>query len=254
MHARGGSLLAATRIAGSLMQSMDPIETMERAMQALVAGDDARAEVLARSVLQVESDNPDANYALGLIAQRRGDLENAERLVRAAIAVEPAAFWYHAALAELRLAQHDPLGAVPPLQEAARLQPDSVAVVSALATLLGRLGLHDELRQTLKQLSALRPDAAAAQQRLLNGIALLHLSGQQDAAAAEFEAALKIDPNLSAAHLQLAPLLFQFGQVPEALHHYHQLDRLSPPEPPTASAMLFASNYDPHVDVNALFE
>ena len=144
------------------MPPMDPFETMERAMQALAAGDDAQAEALARSVLQVESDNPDAHYALGIIAQRRGDLDDAERHVRAAIAVEPAAFWYHAALAELRVAQHDPRGAVAPLQEAARLQPDSVAVVSALATLLGRLALHDELRQTLKQLSALQPDGAAA--------------------------------------------------------------------------------------------
>ena len=78
---------------------MAPVQQdFKKAVDHYMAGRFAKAEKLFRKVAKADALNADARHLLGLIALQTGQPKAAERLVRQAIAVQPANHVYHGSL------------------------------------------------------------------------------------------------------------------------------------------------------------
>src|SRR5262249_19800950 len=114
-------------------------EALAAAGQCLQTGDFARAEQLARHVLQLEPSHPAALYALGVACSRLNRPAEAEAALRRAVEVRPghADAWNR--LGSVLLGQGKAAEAVPCFRQALRLQTDLVDAHNNLGNALGRL-------------------------------------------------------------------------------------------------------------------
>ena len=114
--------------------------------------------------------------------------------------------------------------------------------LAAEALALQRQGRLIEAVERLK----LAVEAAPGRADLLNDLGNLYQDlGDQDAAMACYRRAVRMQPDLVAAHQNLGYLFFNFGEPDEALAHYEQALRLAPsPMNRLLSAMVLPVVYD----------
>ena len=207
----------------------DTIELMERAMQRFQAGDTPGAEADCQQALAVERDNPDALYLLGVIEHGRGNGQLARTMLERAIAIEGGAFWYHAALAEVRAAYGDRPGAIDSLIRAIELDRSQPQLFDALAMLVTTAGLsRDQQVEVWLNLTERVPDNALA----LNCLATsLTASGRATDAISVYQKALALEPNLVLAVSGLADALLECRRVDEAQEAIARAVQLAPNDP-----------------------
>ena len=112
--------------------------------------------------------------------------------------------------------------------DTAEKQPQSSRVHSFLGVILADIpGRKPEAIAQFEAALRINPNYADARSGL--GSALATLSGRTDEAIAHLEAALRLDPNNSEAHNNLASTLEKIpGCLPEAIDHYETALRLNP--------------------------
>jgi tetratricopeptide (TPR) repeat protein len=164
------------------------------------------SETLFRHALAVTADNPVANHNLGSY-----------------LMASPG-----------RLSE-----ALPYLEAATRINPDSAPARTDLGTALGELGRVPDAIAQLQIAVRLEPDAPKPHISLGTALAI---AGRLPEAAAEFESALRIDPDDAAVQSNLGIALSGIpGRLPDALRHLEEADRLRPdPELEQAIAHLRA--------------
>ncbi len=129
--------------------------------------------------------------------------------------------------------------ALPYLETAVRIDPESPPARTDLGTTLGKMGRLPDAIAQLQVAVRLEPDAPKPHISL--GTALAY-TGHLPEAAAEFESALRIDPNDAVVQSNLGMALSRIpGRLPDALRHFEEADRLRPdPELEQAIAHLRA--------------
>lgn len=173
--------------------------------------DDAEAPL--RAALELDPNYPEAANGLGVVLQRRGDIEGARRLYARAVAMMPsnadAQFNLGAVLLHLGAAAD----AAQHLAAAARLEPANARMRAALGDALLKSGAADQAMAQLD--AALQLDADEPTANFAKGNLLVAL-GRPVEAAARFRAALPraVDPVNT--HVNLAMALAAAGKPDDA--------------------------------------
>jgi Tfp pilus assembly protein PilF len=160
------------------------------------------------------------DFALG----GQGPIEAARHSCEQLLAIDPAAFKAHAALAEIDLACGEAAAAEARLRRALALQPEWPAGAERMGTSLSRQGRFGEAVGWFERALALRADDADALQGL--GCALAEC-GQRERAVAALRSAISLGVNSAQVHDSLARLLSDLGRRPEARAHRRESRRLS---------------------------
>ena len=188
---------------------------------------------------------------LGVVRRMRGELLQAEQLLRQAAEIDPKLpeAWEHLAVV------YDQGGRLPEALEAARvalrLKPDDQAAFSRVVQLVGRSqGLMTAL--PLYQEATVRwPQVADTWKDLGTVQACLH---EAEAALVSLERALAIEPTFTAARLGRALALQESFSITEAVAEYEAVLRAEPAHPEAGSARLLCLNYLDTVSAEALRE
>jgi hypothetical protein len=167
-----------------------PSEPRESAQAYFQAGDFDRAEQCCHTALGRDPRCGDALYLLGLMAQRRGDLDGAVRHLREAVASAPERPDFHAALAGALSARREFGEAASVLRRLVRLRPDSAGAHTELAMVLRGLGELETAIASFEQAVRLAPDDPFMHLRLFTA---LHCNGQFERGWAEYDWRLRLE-------------------------------------------------------------
>jgi predicted O-linked N-acetylglucosamine transferase (SPINDLY family) len=264
---------------------MDAVEVMERAMQLFGGGDVTGAEACCRQALGIETDQPDALYLLGVIEHARRNEFEAERLLLRAIDVESGAFWYHAALAEVRVALGNAAGAIDSLNRAIDLEKGRPELYDALGQILSKLARPLEAAAAYEAAITLDPKRAPAHAGLVAALLdagrfddadraadrarqlvpddaqthyatalVLIQSHDHDAACDALRRALERDPALIEPRRRLAWLLAPMGDLDGAVEQWNEIARRLPLDGNCRHNLLMVMNYRPEFSTQQVFE
>ncbi|MEA2709104.1 MAG: protein O-mannosyl-transferase, partial [Phycisphaerales bacterium] len=145
-----------------------------------------------------------ASYnSLAALAVEERDFPRAVDLSQRALRIRPNHANSHATLAEALRNQGDVDGAITALQAALKYEPDYQPALGNLAVALASRGRFADALRYARRLVELAPDSIPARTNL----ALIYLDANQpDAARAELEAILRLDPTNEAVRAQLRKL------------------------------------------------
>lgn len=170
-----------------------------------------------------------AVLALLAVASARQTLyfANDERLFGRTVAVNPRAWpaWVNYGLALLE--RGDARAALPCLERAVELAPESARTRSSLGTVLHALGRFDEAVARQREALALDPRLALAEERL--GLAL-ERAGRADEARQAYRRALELAPDSHVARFNLGMALAQAGELAAAERELAELVSRAPAE------------------------
>jgi tetratricopeptide (TPR) repeat protein len=115
-----------------------------------------------------------------------------------------------------------------PLSQAAVLAPTDIEVLTLLGKLQGRLGQYKDAVSAFQRILKLKPDVS---ENHLNLAIALADAGQLETALAETRAAIAIKPNSASAHLNRARLLADLHRPEEAEEEFRIASKLAPDNP-----------------------
>ena len=138
----------------------------------------------------------------------------------------PADFWANIEMGNAFLDQSNAAEAVGYYRTALALRPETVSLRYALGGMY--LGLHrwDEAIAEYEQAVRLDPENAWCHNRL--GFTLAWKGGHDDEAIAQFREAIRLDPNIGWTHYLLAVSLERKGRLDEAVAEFREAARLLP--------------------------
>lgn len=169
-----------------MTDTQDSIAQLYRlALDCQKLGDLETAKTHYLSVLQQDPEHADALHSLGTIDAREGRLDDAERLVRKAIA----------------------------------LRPLKAAFINSLGNLLKARGKLDEALSMYEQAARLQPDLATAHSNLAD---IMLQTGNPDGAVEAAFRALKVDPNLAGGYAVLGRAMNNLGRLDEAIDAFRR--------------------------------
>jgi Tfp pilus assembly protein PilF len=185
------------------------------------------SETLFQHALDVTTNNWIAEGNLGayLMTQpdRRGD---AVDHLRAALRIHPAEPEANnnlgLILAQAGLCQE----AIPHFQAALRTRPGFPKALNNLATCYMTSGRYAEAVPYLQ--AALQSAPQSPDIRLNLGMTLANIPGREAEAAAEYQAALRVNPNLFSAHYAYGLLLAKLGRTAEAISQFEAANLIQP--------------------------
>jgi tetratricopeptide (TPR) repeat protein len=184
-----------------------------------------RAKTFADQAIALDSDSPDAHYAMGdvLMELDKPDLADAE--YRKALLVTKDSWRGHAKLANaLRLEGKLP-DAVAEFHEAIRIDPNIAQVHADLGLTLNSQKLATEAIAEYRE--AIRLDADSIDGH--NGLAIVLASQQRiPAAVAEFKEIIRIDPELVVGHYNAAIALADMEMDAESAAELREVVRINP--------------------------
>ena len=186
----------------------------ERAQIETRSGDVASAEADLRTALALKPDYADALNNLGSLLAQTGNAAGAESSFRQALVVNPYNAGARANLGRLLTAKGSLVEAAFQLQRSTELAPNDAE--ARLDYSIDLLEAHHEAEAELQIRAALKINPASPRGLDLMGQLAL-LQGRSLQARAEFEAALKSDPNFGPAQLDLAETLLESGDVKSAI-------------------------------------
>jgi Flp pilus assembly protein TadD len=198
----------------------DPSERQAATAAALLREGRLVAAVAPLRAALARSDRPDWQALLGAVLAALGERQEAEALLRTALARRPALREAEANLANLlrETGRHAEAAA---LAEAALARnPGDVGVLTTLGACRRALGDLPGAEAALRQALALRPDHPEA---LANLGATLRAAGDAAGAVAALRAALRHKPALEAARLELGAALMALDRPAEAAAAYAAL-------------------------------
>ncbi|RME90753.1 MAG: tetratricopeptide repeat protein [Anaerolineae bacterium] len=179
-------------------------------------GTDGRAYL--DEALRLGPDSPLVRVLRGLYWQRRGDAARAVNELERAVALEPQNPAWRVALGEAYAQAGEIPAALAEYRYATELAPQEALYWRLLAAFCVHYGVHleDVGLPAAQRAVLLAPETPSSLDIL--GWAYLHL-GQIDEAKMYLQRALDADPDLAAAHLHMAVLYLQQGQLAPAYPH-----------------------------------
>jgi Flp pilus assembly protein TadD len=185
-----------------------------------------QAAAACASVLSAVPRHPTATHLLGLVRSRLGDSEEAERLLRRSLELQPANEQFRLGLANFLRRAGRYADAETQYRAVLSQKPDSVPARHQLALTLADLGRGGEAESECRRLLEKDPRAADAWS-LLGYI----LSNQQRLLEAEvaYRRSLELAPEHGLAHHNLGSLLVQMERAEEALQMLERAERLGVP-------------------------
>jgi tetratricopeptide (TPR) repeat protein len=163
-------------------------------------------------MLRIRPDHPDALHLLGVMAHQHGALDRASELIAAAIASQPSAAMFDD-LALVAQARGDLDEAIRMFRHALSLSPDHAGTHRNLGAALQTQGKLPEAMECFIQAISLKPDDASA---YCNLGAVAYQLGHLNDAIECFQKALSIDPVHAQAHDNLEHALRDRGAQAEA--------------------------------------
>jgi Flp pilus assembly protein TadD len=188
--------------------------------------EDARLQ--ETEALRISPNYLEARLDLALALSLLGRPADAESEYRRALELQPEGkemVVAHSGLGAALAAQHRTTEALPELQLAVRLRPESAEGHYNLGTALAELGRTSEATSELTVAVRLQPDDAEAHHRLALALAV---QGKQNEAANEFAAVAQLRPDDAVIQYNLAIALARAGRVEEAITHFSEALRLKP--------------------------
>lgn len=176
--------------------------------------------VVSRPYVPYQPDRGAWHFNRAAAAQRQGDLQEAVREYRAALAADPRDADAHSNLGSVL----DTLGqreeAIAELRAALALEPDLAVAHNNLGAALLRAGREAEARSELRAALAIDPDYAEAHHNL--GLSLA-AGGELAAAEEEYRRALAAEPGYLSAEVGLARVLARQGRLAEAIAEFRRV-------------------------------
>ncbi|MBI1371514.1 MAG: tetratricopeptide repeat protein [Phycisphaera sp.] len=169
--------------------------------------------------------NAPAHTSLGTLAMRRGDLDEAERCFRAAIAADPTHATAHFNLGLVAVRRGDLPAAAASFAESTRLDPAQPGPWYNLGLTDSRLGKPDDAVDAQRRAVDLDPNNADYLRAY--GNALMSVRKHADAADV-YDRLLKLDPNNADTRTRLGMALGNSGAIDRALPHLEAATRLAP--------------------------
>lgn len=160
-----------------------------------------------------------AHRHLGLLLEKRGDLEEAIKHYRKAIEIKPDYFDARRGLAGALAKKGELEEAARHYRHALKIFPASSDLRVNLGNLLAVQGQRDEAIQLYQEALRIDPASGNAYFNLGNMFALM---GQSEKALESYRQAVIVQPTHSDAHFSIANVLARQGRLDEAVHHYQQ--------------------------------
>ena len=165
-------------------------------------------------LLRLDSNDAEAHFGLGALAQLVGDLDEAIRRYRLAVRFKPDYAQAHYNMALVLENQGAPADALASYLNAIQILPNYPAALSNVGRLQAGMGELGTARGTLERAVELEPTNAEALNNLGN---VLWSLGQQAEAESRFRQAIDARPGFSPAHFNLALSLVVQGRAEEGL-------------------------------------
>jgi len=196
--------------------------TLAQALEVAISHHDAgrlrKAESMYRRILQHEPANAEALRMLGLLAHQVGRYEDAETLIRQALAIQPRPDYFSnlGVVLAARKKLDDAIGA---FQQALAMQPNDPQTLTNLASALVETRQFDRAIAIYRQVIASQPNLVEAHYNL--GKALQE-SGDAAGAADAYRKATSLQPRHADAWNNLGTALKHLNRPAEAIAAYQQ--------------------------------
>jgi tetratricopeptide (TPR) repeat protein len=200
-------------------------QALGSALEHFRAGRLAETERICRQVLELDPNEADAFYLLGLIAQRGGKSDAAIELIGRAARLQPSNPFFVNSLGEIHSAANRVSEAEQCFRRALALEPGFAEVHNNLGNALRVLARWEEAERSYRQALAIDPSYANAHANL--GTTLLELKRFTEAEAT-FRALLALRPDSADAHNGLGVALNELGRSGEAERCYRAALALEP--------------------------
>lgn len=202
---------------------------VEAALKAHQSGNIAEAQRLYRAALALDAGDPQALHGLGVLAFAAGEHDEALTLLVKAARQSPKIAEVRRNYANALAASRHFEAAIPEYLAVLKLEPRSAADWSRLGTAQSALGRHEEAAKAfeaaLSHLPAKSPDRIGALRRLGQA---QRRAGQGEPAVRSWQTALSLDPKQPDLAANLAELLTILGRPAEAEAAYRQVLAIKP--------------------------
>jgi predicted O-linked N-acetylglucosamine transferase (SPINDLY family) len=185
----------------------------------------AEAQALFYQVCEHNAEDVDAWYLLSCIHGMQGNMDEAGRCCRRAIALRPDHSDAHINLGNVLLSQGKLDEAVLHYQTALRINPNNAGALCSLGNALSSLGNHDEATANYQAALRLNPNLVEAYYNLGNS---QMAQRKYDDAMDSFSRAIHLNPNYAAAYNNLGNAHKECGDISAALENYKTAVRLQP--------------------------
>ncbi len=202
------------------------------------------AEQLYHQIIEKQPDYSEALYGLGMLAQQKGALLEADKFLSAASQVQSDSVKIWFSLGNLRQAQGELPEAEVAYKKAIALRPDAGTIYNNLGYTLEKQGKWEEAIASYQKALEFQPNCTEADVNLGNALfAQGKLSTQKQAeyaqlnyrlgiarkqaadwktAALYYRAAIALQPDLAEAHYNLGVVLQKHGEIEEAIACYQK--------------------------------
>jgi Flp pilus assembly protein TadD len=187
-----------------------------------------RAAAEYEAIRRYNFDRPESRTGLGTFAAQRGRFDEAEQLLRSALALEPRHVPAYVNLADLRRSQGRDADGEAVLREGLKAMPDNATLHHVLGLTLVRLQRADEGLAELARAAALAPEDARFAYVYAVG---LYSRGKPQEALAEIERALERHPDSRELLLAGASIARESGARGRALGYAQRLQQAAPRDP-----------------------
>ena len=183
------------------------------------------AERLYREILKIQPTHPDTNHNLGLIEFTKKNMDIALTLFKKATEVNPKIEQYWISYINLLVKQNQFEEAEIISRKAIKLNPISTKIHFSLAVILNKAGKLEEAETCFKKVIKLKPDHHLAYNNL--GATLQDLERSEEAEI-NYRKAIELEPNYANAHNNLGIALKAIGRLDESEMSFKKAIALKP--------------------------
>jgi tetratricopeptide (TPR) repeat protein len=180
---------------------------------------------LERKALQINPNYEIPQFSLGNDLLLKGELDEAIYHFGYALHIHPDCAEAHIGLGEALLRKGKVEEAAGHFQKALQIDPDNALAHCSLGAILLKKGRVDDAMAHYQQALQIIPDLAKAHYNLAN---ILLRKGRVDEAISHYQLALQSNPDYAEAHVNLGNILLQSGRIDEAILHYQHALQIDP--------------------------
>lgn len=201
-------------------KSANPQVLFDKALAAYQAGDEAKAQRLAKKLTKAAPHVADAWQLKAIISLNAGKADAAVKDLRRGLRADPASLALHDLLGSALTESGEHAAAVESFERALERAPKDPGILNNLGNALRHLGQFDEARERYRESLAQRPDHPDTVFNLAN--VLIHLE-DFEAAETALRAAQKIAPNDPEILRNLGVVLMKARRRDEAEHCFQRI-------------------------------
>ena len=185
-----------------------------------------RASTSLEESLSLEP-NPDTYQALGELRARDGKIEEAERLMRQALDLDPARAEVWSELGTLQLSQNEARAALESYQKAVELNSNLPGIHFRIGRAYRALGDNESARLAYEEAIRRNPNDTES----YNNLAALLQEQQPERAIEMLERAIALAPDVALYHANLAALSVRMGAIKRGKAELERAEQLDPAHP-----------------------